>query len=136
MASQPFRTSILDADTTVRIQPLFRSGASLEPATYHSILQRISGLILFIPAGTQNKDKAAFVVPRPGFYQNSILKDDREVSERLSPSAEHKIFTADLTGYRFPSKVDLYTNRQWHNPPVSQGNTNTCWCFSTTSFLE
>jgi bleomycin hydrolase len=30
----------------------------------------------------------------------------------------------------------LYKNRQWHNPPVSQGNTSTCWCFSTTSFLE
>jgi bleomycin hydrolase len=96
----------------------------------------ISGLVFFVPANGQNKDKATFVIPKPGFYQNSILKDDREVNERLVPPVERKLFTADLSGYQFPGKVDLYNNKQWHNPPVSQGNTNTCWCFSTTSFLE
>ena len=96
----------------------------------------VSGLIFTVPSNAQNKDKAIFVVPKPGFYQNSILKDDREVNVRLSPPAEHKIFTADLSGYQFPAQVDLYTNQQWHNPPISQGNTNTCWCFSATSFLE
>jgi bleomycin hydrolase len=95
-----------------------------------------SGLFFLPPANAQNKDKAAFVVPKPGFYQNSILKDDKDVNERLAPPAEHRIFTADLTGYQFPAKVEFYKNRQWHNTPVSQGNTNTCWCFSTTSFLE
>ena len=96
----------------------------------------ISGLICFFPANAQNKDKSVFLTPKPGFYQNSILKDDRDVAGREAPPAEHKIFTADLSGYQPPAKVELYTNRQWHNPPVSQGNTNTCWCFSTTSFLE
>jgi bleomycin hydrolase len=94
------------------------------------------GIVFLLPANAQNKDKAAFIVPKPGFYQNSILKDDREVNERLAAPDQHMLFTVDLTGYSFPSKVELYTNRQWHNPPVSQGNTNTCWCFSTTSFLE
>ncbi len=96
----------------------------------------ISGLIWFLPANAQNHDKAVFLTPKPGFYQNSILKDDRDVTERLAPVAEHKIFTVDLSGYQLPAKVELYTNRQWHNPPVSQGNTNTCWSYSTTSFLE
>jgi bleomycin hydrolase len=95
-----------------------------------------AGLFFFVSANAQNKDKAAFVVPKPGYYQNSILKDDRDVNERLAAPAEYKIFTADLSGYQFPSKVELYSNRQWHNPPVSQGNTSTCWCFSTTSYLE
>lgn len=27
-------------------------------------------------------------------------------------------------------------NTHWHNPPVSQGKTGTCWCFATISFLE
>ncbi len=35
-----------------------------------------------------------------------------------------------------PNRLDLYPDRYWHNPPVSQGNTNSCWCFSTTSLLE
>jgi bleomycin hydrolase len=96
----------------------------------------IPGLILIIPVNAQNKDRTLFYIPKPGFYQNSILKDDREVNERLAPPKEHKIFAADLSEYQLPSKVDLYTNKQWHNPPVSQGITNTCWCFSTTSFLE
>lgn len=96
----------------------------------------ISGLIFFIPVNAQNRDKAVFLTPQPGFYQNSILKDDRDVTGRLAPPAERKIFIADLSGYQFPAKVELYSNKQWHNPPVSQGNTNTCWCFSATSFLE
>ena len=30
----------------------------------------------------------------------------------------------------------MYRNAIWHNPPTSQGNTGTCWAFSTTSFYE
>ena len=96
----------------------------------------ITGLMVFMPVNGQNKDKAIFTVPKPGFYQNSILKDDREVKEQITPSKENKVFIVDLSGYQLPNKIELYKNQQWHNPPVSQGNTNTCWCFSTTSFLE
>jgi bleomycin hydrolase len=96
----------------------------------------ITGLMLFLPVNGQNKDKAVFTVPKPGFYQNSILKDDHEVKELITPVKENKVFGVDLSGYQLPNKMELYKNRQWHNPPVSQGNTNTCWCFSTTSFLE
>jgi bleomycin hydrolase len=96
----------------------------------------ITGLMFFLPVNGQNKDKAVFIVPKPGFYQNSILKDDREVKEQITPLKENKVFGVDLSGYQLPNKVELYKNQQWHNPPVSQGNTNTCWCFSTTSFLE
>ncbi len=96
----------------------------------------ITGLVLFLPANGQNKDKAVFIEPKPGFYQNSIMKDDREVKDRLNPVKEKKVFTVDLSGYQLPDKVELYKTQQWRNPPISQGNTNTCWCFSTTSFLE
>ena len=95
-----------------------------------------AGLMLFLPVTGQNKDKAVFTVPKPGFYQNSILKDDRDVKEHLNTLKENKVFGVDLSGYQLPNKMLLYKNQQWHNPPVSQGNTNTCWCFSTTSFLE
>jgi bleomycin hydrolase len=43
---------------------------------------------------------------------------------------------ADLAGLTVPNKTEFYNNKQWHNAPISQGNTGTCWCFSTTSFLE
>jgi bleomycin hydrolase len=84
----------------------------------------------------QNKDKAMFREPKPGFFQDSILRDVHDVNARLEPKGLYKSFVVDLTSVSLPNKVDLYKNQQWHNSPVSQGNTNTCWCFSTTSFLE
>ena len=91
------------------------------------VLQRVS---------SQNTDKAIFRESKPGFYQNSILRDDREVNERVEPAIVNKSFVVDLTSASLPNKIELYKNRQWHNAPLSQGNTGTCWCFSTTSFLE
>jgi bleomycin hydrolase len=84
----------------------------------------------------QNKDKAIFIISKPGFYQNSILRDDREVKEKTEPVKVTKHLAVDLSSESMPDKVDLYKDQQWHNAPISQGNTGTCWCFSTTSFLE
>jgi bleomycin hydrolase len=84
----------------------------------------------------QNKDKAIFRVTQPGFFQNSIMKDDRELKEKIEPAKPGKNFAVDLSSTSLPNKVDLYKTQQWRNPPLSQGNTGTCWCFSTTSFFE
>ena len=84
----------------------------------------------------QNKDKAIFRERKPGFYQDSILREDLEIKARSAHPEVRKNFVVDLTSVSLPDKFDLYKNQQWHNPPVSQGNTGTCWCFSTTSFLE
>ena len=72
----------------------------------------------------------------PGFYQNSILRDDRELNNKVAPAAVTRYFVADQSGLDLPNKIDFYKNQFWHNSPISQGNTGTCWCFSTTSFLE
>lgn len=72
---------------------------------------------------------------KPGYYQNVIMKDVRAVDDSLVTSPTEKLFQADLAGMTFPNKVSYY-KQEWHFPPVSQGNTNTCWCFSTTSFFE
>ncbi len=97
-------------------------------------------LVCFIIGGTtaiaQNKDKALFRVNEPGFYQNTILKDNRKVEDHLAPVKVEKSFVVDMSGKDLPDKLALYKNNQWHNPPISQGNTGTCWCFSTTSFFE
>jgi len=72
---------------------------------------------------------------KPGYFQNTIMKDIRAVDDSIVPVKKEKRFTADLSGMTFPNKVSLY-QQEWRLPPVSQGNTNTCWCFSTTSFFE
>ncbi len=72
---------------------------------------------------------------KPGYFQNTIMKDIRAVDEGAEPAKKEKRFQADLSGMSFPNKVNLYQS-EWRLPPVSQGNTNTCWCFSTTSFFE
>lgn len=96
----------------------------------------VLGSVVCTGAFAQNKDKALFREVKPGFYQHSILRDDREVARQKETVEPRKVFTVDLSTAQLPNKVDLYTNTQWHNPPISQGNTGTCWCFSTTSFLE
>ena len=96
----------------------------------------IAGFLILLPVKGQDKDKAIFTVPESGFYQNSIMKDERDLKEQSSAPKVNKELAVDLSGYQLPNKKDLYKNQQWHNTPVSQGNTGTCWCFSTTSFLE
>jgi len=83
----------------------------------------------------QNQDRSEFINVEPGFYIKSILKDVNAANENLKPQEKRKSFqmVQDIT--KIPNKVTDY-KRWWSFPPVSQGNTNTCWSFSTTSYLE
>ena len=89
-----------------------------------------------LPLAAQNHDKAMFRSSEPGFFQNIILREDRELNSKDAPAAVKRYFVADQSGLDLPNKIDFYKNQFWHNAPISQGNTGTCWCFSTTSFLE
>jgi bleomycin hydrolase len=82
-----------------------------------------------------SKDKGYFQEYEPGYYQNFILKDVRHFESTQKTKKKDKRFQMDQSGMDLPNKVDLYTS-QWYNPPISQGNTGTCWCFSTTSMFE
>ncbi|HRS53328.1 MAG TPA: C1 family peptidase [Bacteroidales bacterium] len=82
-----------------------------------------------------NRDKGIFIEQKPGYYQNSILKDIRNVAEKKEPPKVNKRFKLNVESREFPNKKSLYKS-YWHNAPVSQGNTGTCWCYSTTSFFE
>ena len=94
---------------------------------------------VFIIAGAafaqQPKTPGIMKEGKPGYFQNTIMKDIRAVDESTVPAKTEKRFQADLSRMSFPNKVSLY-QQEWHLPPVSQGNTNTCWCFATTSFFE
>ncbi len=95
----------------------------------------ISALILPSFAQQPGKDKAVFKTKEKGFYQNVVLKDIQEYNASKEKRKPQKYFTVDFSGRTFPTNPDIYTT-QWHNRPISQGRTGTCWSFSSTSFIE
>jgi bleomycin hydrolase len=66
------------------------------------------------------------------FYQKMMAEikqfNDKDVAKKKS-------FKVDFTGYTFPTDKKLY-KEYWHNNPINQGMTGTCWSFSTTSYFE
>lgn len=99
------------------------------------ILFTFSAVCLVAGAFAQEKDKGTFVESKPGYYQNNILKG---ISDFDNSQKEHKPYYSykmDLSGRDLPTDPKDYKS-VWHNNPVSQGNTGTCWCYSTTSFYE
>ncbi len=90
---------------------------------------------LQITAQKNKPNRGTFIEYKPGFYQNSILKDIRAVDKQQKSEKKHKYFKLDYSGIEVPNKKNLYKS-QWHFKPISQGNTGTCWCFSTISFFE
>ena len=68
------------------------------------------------------------------FYYSQILTGIQQV-ESPKKAKTFKRLKVDIKGKTFPNKVADY-KQQWHNKPISQGNTGTCWAFSTTSFME
>jgi bleomycin hydrolase len=83
----------------------------------------------------QNKDKSEYIPVEPGYYQNSILKDITTVNENLKPKSPARRFQMVQDTAVIPHRLNNYKS-YWRNLPVSQGNTGTCWCYSTTSFFE
>ncbi len=80
----------------------------------------------------QQKNKGVFTEPKPGYY-DEILKNINEFQN--PPKEKKKYFKLDFTGMTVPKSKDEF-KYFWHNDPVSQGQTGTCWTFSTTSFFE
>lgn len=99
------------------------------------ILFAVAILYLFsfnIFAQDVKKDVGKFKTYENEFWQK-IKKSADEYNEKKKEPGE--IFKMDFSGYDLPTAVDQFT-QQWYNPPISQGWTGTCWCFSTTSYLE
>jgi bleomycin hydrolase len=93
----------------------------------------LSGSLIF--AQKPVKDKGTFIEYKAGYYQNYILKGIQDFEQKAEPPKTNRVFKIDLSSYDLPTSVDQFT-RSWANEPISQGNTGTCWCFSTTSYFE
>jgi len=81
------------------------------------------------------KDKVVYKEAKNGFYQDSVLQGIDDFKSD-SDKPEVKIYIAtDLSGKSYPTDPKNYT-QYWHNPPLSQGRTGTCWSFASTSYME
>jgi bleomycin hydrolase len=93
-------------------------------------------VVLLLPAlavsQEKKRDKGIFVEPKNAFW-DEIQKATEEFGKKKP--APGKAFVVDLSGFDAPKNLEGF-NAVWHNPPTSQGTTNTCWCFSTISFFE
>lgn len=76
------------------------------------------------------KDKAVFINPEPGFYQNVIMKD---VNSGIK--FQNRSYLSMDFDENYPVDISKY-EIVWHVLPKSQGNAGTCWCFAATSFYE
>ena len=83
-------------------------------------------------AQDQKKDEGKFIKYENEFW-NKIKESVKEYNKDEEP--EKKSFILDFSNYNIPESKEEF-QYQWHFPPISQGWTGTCWCFSTTSFFE
>jgi len=83
----------------------------------------------------QAQDKAVFKHVESKYYNNSIMKGVETFEETKEVAKEHKSIAVDHTGKDYPKSPSKYKS-VWYMDPISQGNTGTCWCFSTSSFYE
>ena len=102
----------------------------------HKIVTLAMAVALAVPTLAQNgRDKGTFEERKPGYYQNSILKGISDYEEKKEVAKPKTSFKMSVEGMDLPTDPEKYT-QAWHNDVISQGNTGTCWCFSTTSFYE
>lgn len=91
--------------------------------------------ILLASISATAQDKGVFKESNSKFYNESIMKGIESFESAKAPQETHLMLQMDHTGKDYPRDVKKYKS-VWYNQPISQGNTGTCWCFSTSSFFE
>ena len=90
------------------------------------------GILLLIAIGANAQDKGKFESYSNPFYGTIISESNKYENEEKEAS---KSFKMNFDGKQIPKSLAEFTIVAAENP-ISQGNTGTCWCFSTTSFYE
>ena len=90
------------------------------------------GILLLISSSVIAQDKGKFESYSNNFY-GKIVEESKEYDK--GEKEEYKSFKMNFDGKQIPQSLDEFTIVEAENP-ISQGNTGTCWCFSTTSFYE
>ena len=83
-------------------------------------------------AQSSEKNRASYIETNNDFYKKTL----KDLDEFYRDSSEiKKSLQMNYDGIDIPISIDEF-KVYWHNPPISQGVTGTCWAFSTTSFFE
>lgn len=95
-------------------------------------------LVLFVAFSSlsiaQNKERnKGSMIEYGNPFWDEIKKGIEEFEKKDKP--KKKDFKMDYAGLDIPKDVKSFKS-QWHNEPVSQAATGTCWSFSGTSFVE
>jgi len=83
-------------------------------------------------AFSQTKNKASYIEQKSEFFEQ--MEIDLDAFNEIK-SEKPKSFKMDFSEIDVPKSLDEF-EIFWHNEPVSQGFTGTCWAFSTTSYFE
>jgi len=81
---------------------------------------------------SQTKNKASYIEQKSEFFEK--MEKDLDSFNKIK-SEKPKSFKMDFSEIDVPKSLDEF-KIFWHNEPVSQGFTGTCWAFSTTSYFE
>lgn len=102
----------------------------------------IKNIILFVLIGCVftgiiicqevDRDTGKFIESKSEFRDE--MKKSAEEFKTLEKEPKLR-FKMDFEGMDIPDNPNNFTS-YWHNDPVSQGLTGTCWCYSSTSFFE
>ncbi|MBL7925039.1 MAG: peptidase C1 [Bacteroidia bacterium] len=100
-------------------------------------LALVGGLMLVnVQAQTPRRDVLEARPYKPGFFDKDIMKGVEQFEEKQAPQKQKSVFKFDIGKFGwYPKSVDEFTT-WWKNQPVSQGNSSTCWSYSTTSYFE
>ena len=98
----------------------------------HLALTALSAALVLAPAGRaeERRDPAVFAEKKDA--RLDAIK--AEVRKKDEPAAKKRMWV-DFSKIDAPKAVSEFT-KVWHQPPVCQGLSGMCWCFSTTSLLE
>jgi bleomycin hydrolase len=99
-------------------------------------LVAVSFLSLGVSAQTPQRDQLQQREYKAGFFDKDVMKGIEQFEAPKKEAAKKPTYKIDVTkiGY-YPKSVDEF-NTWWKNQPISQGNTGTCWSFSSTSYFE
>lgn len=91
--------------------------------------------ILFSIGLFGQNDEVIYKDKKNGFYQDSILSSIKEFENSFNADEKNTYLSLDFLNRKFPTEIGKY-KQYWHNSPVSQGATGTCWCYASTSMFE
>ncbi len=86
-----------------------------------------------VATAQEKRDKGEFINAENKFYQE--IEKSVELFNTGGTPPKPPVYKMDFSTRDLPKSADDF-HKVWSGDPVSQGSTNTCWSFSTSSFFE